>query len=67
MKDLGYGAGYDYDHDAEDAFSGQDYFPPGLARDPPSTSPPTAASSGSCAAGGWRIGPSWRAERSQGS
>ncbi len=32
MQDLGYGAGYDYDHDAEDAFSGQDYFPPGLAR-----------------------------------
>jgi putative ATPase len=32
MKQLGYGAGYDYDHDAEDAFSGQDYFPPGLER-----------------------------------
>ena len=32
MKQLGYGAGYDYDHDAEDAFSGQDYFPPGLDR-----------------------------------
>ena len=27
MKDLGYGAGYNYDHDAPDAFSGQDYFP----------------------------------------
>jgi putative ATPase len=27
MKDQGYGAGYAYDHDAEDAFSGQDYFP----------------------------------------
>jgi putative ATPase len=27
MKDLGYGADYAYDHDAEDAFSGQDYFP----------------------------------------
>ena len=27
MKSEGYGAGYDYDHDAEDAFSGQDYFP----------------------------------------
>jgi len=27
MKDIGYGAGYAYDHDAEDAFSGQDYFP----------------------------------------
>ena len=32
MKQLGYGAGYDYDHDAEDAFSGQDYFPPGMDR-----------------------------------
>jgi putative ATPase len=32
MKQLGYGAGYDYDHNAEDAFSGQDYFPPGLER-----------------------------------
>ena len=32
MKTLGYGAGYDYDHDSEDAFSGQDYFPPGLDR-----------------------------------
>ena len=32
MKQLGYGAGYDYDHDSEDAFSGQDYFPPGLER-----------------------------------
>ena len=27
MKDLGYGAGYNYDHDAPDAFSGQNYFP----------------------------------------
>jgi putative ATPase len=26
MKDIGYGAGYEYDHNAEDAFSGQDYF-----------------------------------------
>ena len=27
MRDLGYSAGYSYDHDAPDAFSGQDYFP----------------------------------------
>jgi len=27
MKDQGYGAGYQYDHDAEDGFSGQNYFP----------------------------------------
>jgi len=32
MKDLGYGAGYAYDHDAEDGFSGQNYFPPGMER-----------------------------------
>jgi putative ATPase len=32
MKELGYGAGYAYDHDAEDAFSGQDCFPDGMAR-----------------------------------
>jgi putative ATPase len=39
MKDLGYGAGYAYDHDAPDGFSGQDYFPPDMGRhvfyDPP--------------------------------
>jgi putative ATPase len=32
MKDIGYGAGYAYDHDAEDSFSGQDYFPEGMKR-----------------------------------
>ena len=32
MKDEGYGAGYAYDHDAEDGFSGQDYFPEGMKR-----------------------------------
>ena len=32
MKDEGYGAGYAYDHDAPDAFSGQDYFPEALGR-----------------------------------
>ena len=32
MKEQGYGEGYAYDHDAEDAFSGQDYFPDGMAR-----------------------------------
>ena len=32
MKDQGYGAGYDYDHDAEDGFSGQNYFPDGMTR-----------------------------------
>jgi putative ATPase len=32
MKNEGYGSGYDYDHDAPDAFSGQDYFPEELGR-----------------------------------
>ncbi|MEX0808210.1 MAG: replication-associated recombination protein A [Dongiaceae bacterium] len=32
MKELGYGSGYEYDHDAPDAFSGQNYFPEGMAR-----------------------------------
>ncbi len=32
MKQLGYGAGYAYDHGAEDAFSGQNYFPDGMDR-----------------------------------
>ncbi len=32
MKDLGYGAGYEYDHDAPNAFSGQDYFPAEVGR-----------------------------------
>jgi putative ATPase len=33
MKSLGYGKGYEYDHSAEDAFSGQNYFPDGMARE----------------------------------
>jgi putative ATPase len=32
MKDLGYGEGYAYDHDAPGRFSGQNYFPDGMAR-----------------------------------
>jgi putative ATPase len=39
MQTEGYGADYDYDHDAPDAFSGQNYFPDALGRqtfyDPP--------------------------------
>ena len=27
MKDIGYGAGYAYDHDAKDGFSGDNYWP----------------------------------------
>jgi putative ATPase len=30
MKDIGYGKGYAYDHDADGAFSGADYWPEGL-------------------------------------
>ncbi len=32
MKGLGYGEGYVYDHDTEEGFSGQDYFPEGMRR-----------------------------------
>jgi putative ATPase len=31
MRDLGYGRGYAYDHDAPGAFSGADYWPEGMA------------------------------------
>ena len=33
MKQIGYGSGYQYDHNAEDGFSGQNYFPDGMARE----------------------------------
>jgi putative ATPase len=32
MKELGYSKGYAYDHDAEEGFSGQDYFPDEMER-----------------------------------
>jgi len=32
MRDIGYGRDYEYDHDAEDGFSGQNYFPDGVER-----------------------------------
>ncbi len=32
MKDIGYGSGYEYDHDTPEGFSGQNYFPDGMAR-----------------------------------
>ncbi len=39
MKDIGYGDGYQYDHDTPEAFSGQNYFPEKMGRrrfyDPP--------------------------------
>ncbi len=33
MQSEGYGAGYEYDHDADEAFSGQHYFPDGMERE----------------------------------
>jgi putative ATPase len=39
MRDLGYGKGYQYDHDTAEGFSGQNHFPEGMSRqvfyDPP--------------------------------
>lgn len=32
MRELGYGAGYDYDHGTAEGFSGQDYFPDDMVR-----------------------------------
>jgi putative ATPase len=32
MKDQGYGSGYQYDHDTDGGFSGQDYFPESMRR-----------------------------------
>ncbi len=32
MKDIGYGAGYDYDHNTDHGFSGQNYFPDDMTR-----------------------------------
>jgi putative ATPase len=32
MREQGFGHGYLYDHDEQDAFSGQNYFPEGVSR-----------------------------------
>ena len=32
MQEMGYGAGYAYDHNEKDGFSGQDYFPDQMSR-----------------------------------
>ncbi|MBN9413676.1 MAG: replication-associated recombination protein A [Candidatus Paracaedimonas acanthamoebae] len=33
MKEIGYGKGYQYDHDAPEEFSGANYFPEGMSRE----------------------------------
>jgi putative ATPase len=33
MKNVGYGKGYAYDHDADEGFSGQDYWPEDMDRE----------------------------------
>ncbi|MDX2290448.1 MAG: replication-associated recombination protein A [Hyphomicrobiaceae bacterium] len=40
MEEQGYGAGYAYDHDEPDAFSGQNYFPDDMGRRPRFYDPP---------------------------
>ena len=55
MQSEGYGSGYDYDHDAPDAFSGQDYFPEAARPADNSTIRPSAASSARSGSG-WTIG-----------
>jgi len=40
MKQEGYGAGYAYDHSAEEAFSGQNYFPDEMTERPQFYAPP---------------------------
>ena len=44
MKDIGYGKGYAYDHDADEGFSGAGLLARGDGARRPSTSRPTAAS-----------------------
>ncbi len=40
MKEQGYGAGYEYDHDVEGGVSGQDYFPEDIGERPSFYQPP---------------------------
>ena len=53
MKSEGYGADYAYDHDAPEAFSGQDYLPEALGRQQLLRRRPTAASSARSGSGQW--------------
>ena len=54
MKEEGYGRGYAYDHDAEEAFSGQNYFPDALPASSSTTRPSAASSARS--GSGWNTG-----------
>ncbi len=40
MEDEGYGEGYEYDHDAPEGFSGQNYFPDEMKKRPQFYDPP---------------------------
>ena len=62
MKSEGYGAGYQYDHDTAEGFSGQDYFPEQLdgRRSTIRRNAVSSAKSGS----GWTIGPGCGARKS---
>jgi len=40
MEETGYGEGYEYDHDAPEAFSGQNYFPDEMTKRPQFYDPP---------------------------
>nr|MCH9765013.1 replication-associated recombination protein A [Alphaproteobacteria bacterium] len=40
MEEQGFGAGYDYDHDTEEGFSGQNYFPDEMSERPVYYDPP---------------------------
>ena len=55
MKQEGYGAGYRYDHDEPDAFSGQDYLP-GEARPPDLLRARRSGASSARSASGWSGG-----------
>ena len=57
MKDIGYGKGYEYDHNAEDGFSGQNYFPDNMPRE--EYLPMLRRDPNVLAAGGFKIFSSW--------
>ena len=63
MKSEGYGSGYEYDHDAPEAFSGQDYFPE-ATRPAEILRSARARLSSARSGSGWNIGRSCGRERS---